>query len=459
MKRDFRFLYDLRWKRFSVLTYLWGYARIFPLECKIRGERMKRLSQFGPSKGTRQLVFLIWLLYTVSYFGKLNFSANINQIISFYHISKAEAGLVPSFFFFSYAIGQIFNGLVCRKYNIKWSIFISLIVSSGINLIVAISTDFRIIKWLWLVNGFVLSILWPVLVRLISEVLPRKDLGKSSVIMGTTVPVGTLVIYCLSSVYVSIGLFKLAFYTAAVTDALVAVLWLIYYKRAVNKAREERSNEGEIESVPQETESGASAAASHKALTVTIVLICLFAIMNNLIKDGLTTWVPSILKEEFFLSDWLSILLTLVIPIIAVFGSIGALKLNRKFPDYVTNGFVVFAVMGVFVLAIIASISLKQVVLALVGLMVVNFFAASLNNLITSIFPIFMRGKVNSGLFAGVLNGFCYVGSAMSSYGLGYIADGFGWTVVFWILFGCCCFACLVWLFHICFRKFLLKKS
>ena len=37
----------------------------------------------------------------------------------------------------------------------------------------------------------------------------------------------------------------------------------------------------------------------------------------------------------------------------------------------------------------------------------------------------------NSGLLAGLLNGCCYLGSTISSYGLGAVADNFGWRAVF----------------------------
>ena len=161
------------------------------------------------SDGAYLLIFLAWLLYTISYLGKVNYSANITQIVDYYQISKAEAGMVPSFFFFAYGIGQVVNGLLCKKYNIKWMIFLSLFVSAVINLIVALTPNFEIIKWLWMLNGFMLSILWPTLVRLLSGVLPQKDLGKSSVIMGTTVATGTLVIYGLSSAFAMFDMFKL----------------------------------------------------------------------------------------------------------------------------------------------------------------------------------------------------------------------------------------------------------
>ena len=68
--------------------------------------------------GSGFLIFLAWLCYSTSYLGKVNYSANITQIIDFYGVSKSEAGLVPTFFFFAYGVGQIVNGLFCKKYNI-----------------------------------------------------------------------------------------------------------------------------------------------------------------------------------------------------------------------------------------------------------------------------------------------------------------------------------------------------
>ena len=51
--------------------------------------------------GATFIIFLCWLVYTVSYLGKVNYSANITNIIRFYDVSKSEAGLVPTFFFFA----------------------------------------------------------------------------------------------------------------------------------------------------------------------------------------------------------------------------------------------------------------------------------------------------------------------------------------------------------------------
>jgi len=392
------------------------------------------------------LIFLGWLVYTFSYLGKVNYSANITQIIDFYGVTKAQAGTVPTFFFFSYGIGQVFNGLFCKKYNIKWIVFTSLLVSAAINLLIAVGSDFSIMKWLWLVNGFALSILWPTLIRLLSESLPQKMLGTSSVVMGTTVAIGTLIIYGLSAIFAAFDKFKLSFYTAGVAVIVVAIIWIILYNKAVSSAKREKDNEVTAEKVKTDISGHTNQdKGERKLLFASIYALCFCAIGVNLIKDGLTTWVPSILKEEFFMSDSLSILLTLLLPILAVFANAFSLKIHNKIPDYVNHCTVVFVIIAVFVGIIIGSLTLELVLFMLIGLVIVNFLASSLNSLITSIFPLFMRGKVNSGLFAGVLNGFCYVGSTISSYGLGAIADIFGWIAVFWTLIGFCFVTFLVW--------------
>lgn len=48
--------------------------------------------------------------------------------------------------------------------------------------------------------------------------------------------------------------------------------------------------------------------------------------------------------------------------------------------------------------------------------------------------PLHLKDKINSGKLAGMLNGFCYLGSTLSSYTLGAIADGYGWIYVFYVL-------------------------
>ena len=179
----------------------------------------------GKLKASTMFIWPCWFIYATSYLGKVNYSANINQIMDFYQVDHSSAGLASTFFFFAYAIGQVVNGLFCKKYNVKWMIFISLIISASVNLFVGISNSFMPIKYLWLLNGFSMSILWPSLIRTLSENIGKQYMPKVSVVMGTTVATGTFLIYALSALFVKID-FKLSFYLPATIFLLVALVWI-----------------------------------------------------------------------------------------------------------------------------------------------------------------------------------------------------------------------------------------
>lgn len=143
------------------------------------------------SKSAAVLLLICWLVYVCSYIGKLGYSANIVNIEKDFNVTHAMAGMASTFFFFAYGAGQIINGIFCKKYNLKYLVFCVLLISAACNLSVGIIRNFIVIRVLWLINGAVLSVLWPSLIRLLSETLKADYSPKVVVIMGTTVATGT----------------------------------------------------------------------------------------------------------------------------------------------------------------------------------------------------------------------------------------------------------------------------
>lgn len=406
-------------------------------------------------KSSVMLILLCWLVYACSYAGRVNYAANINSIMSFFQVDHSSAGLASTFFFFAYAIGQVVNGFLCKKYNLKWMIFLSLLASGIVNFIVGVSDNFTLVQYLWLVNGFTMSILWPSLIRLLSENLGKQDMAKSSMIMGTTVATGTFLMYACSALFVKID-FKLSFYLPAFLSIAVGLVWLFSYSSIVKKARAESQQE---EKELLETTSKKSEGFNKKLLLLSIVMLAIYGVATNLIKDGLITWVPSILKEQYEMDDSFSIILTLALPAVAMFANVFAVKIHKVITDFVLHSAALFVCSGIIIGGVIAGLSLNQFALTLVGFAVVCFLISSSNSLITSIFPLFMKGKLNSGLVAGILNGFCYLGSTLSSYGLGLIADNFGWTSVFWVLLAVCMLVCVGGAVYLVVKKIIEKKT
>ena len=411
---------------------------------------MEETIQSKKWKKSMLLILLCWLAYSCSYLGKVNYSANITQIESYFGVSHAEAGMVSTFFFFAYGVGQIINGIFCVRYNVKYVVFGGLICSGLANLGIALVNNFTIIKYLWLLNGASLSVLWPCLIGLLGKTLKKEDMAKASMIMGTTVATGTLIIYGLSALFAKLNVFKFSFFTPAIIVPCIAFVWIFSFDKLTTRTEGDDGSLDENAGVKPKKigKTGGQVCVEKKKMPKDILgMICVmafFAVATNLVADGLTTWVPSILKETYGLDDSLSILLTLFLPLLAIFGNFFAVTLYKYTKSFVLNCAFLFLGAAVLILAIIGLLSTEIFILTIACFAIVRFFAGSSNSTITSITPLFLKGKVEPGRIAGLLNGFCYAGSTISSYGLGVIADNRGWDSVFYLLFGVCVSVCVV---------------
>lgn len=398
-------------------------------------------------KNSIYLIILCWLTYTVSYLGKVNYAANITQIEKFYGVTHAQSGLVSTLLFFSYGAFQIINGIFCKRYNSRLVIFLGLFGSGVINLIIGFTTNFTLLTILWLLNGVMLAFLWSSLIKVLTETLSKDYMAKASVAMGTTVAIGTFTIYALSALFTSLNVFKFSFITAGIVMPTVATIWYILLPKITSKIEKSEENQQLLQQVN-------SNPLEKKRIYLTVFTFFIMAIAINLIKDGLITWVPSILKETYNLDDSISIILTLALPVFAVFGNVLGVTLHKKIPDFVMQVSLMFLLSGGLIGIVIAGLSLNQFIITLVCFAFVCLLISSCNSIVTGIFPLFMKGKVNSGLIAGLINGCCYLGSTISSYGLGSVADAHGWTAVFWLLLGVCALMLVVYAVY-----FIIKKS
>lgn len=395
-------------------------------------------------------ILLCWLVYTCSYIGKLGYNANIALIEGEFGVTHAESGSVGTAFFFAYGAGQIINGLLCKRYDYKFTIFFSLIVSAICNFVLTIITNFAWFKIVWFINGAALSFLWSLLIRFLSENLDSEYVSKAVVLMGTTVAVGTFCVYGMSALFAALSIYKAIFYLAAALLPTIAVIWFLS-QNTISKTQKIRRVENASIAAPISEKK-----KTDFSLLSTIIVMAIFAIVTNLEKDGITVWIPTILKELYDIPDYLSILLTLFLPLVAVFGTAVAMFFNKYVKNFVS-------LCGLFFFATTIALGVNIVFLEssavamLICLSVISLFMSGSNNIITSKLPLRYKDKANAGLLAGILNGCCYIGSTLSSYGLGVVADNYGWNSVFYLLIFCSVLCCVIsfvnLIFNLCKKR------
>lgn len=377
----------------------------------------------------KYLIFLCWFVYTIAQIARYSYSSNVTLIMKKYGVSHAEAGLPSTFYFFAYGTGQIVTGLFCKKYNKRLVVTGALVISALCNLSLFLGVDFSYVKYIWAINGFAQSNLWPLLLFSLGERISEKYKRRASVTMSSATSIGTLLAYAIGVVFAdSVSVFHYTFLVSCVAAAFAAALWFCTNGKKPSSAPLE-VRDGQVESL-SESKKGMSGS--------TILLLSVFAefaVMSLAISGGLRQWVPSIMKEEYGLSDRLSIFLTLLLPMVSIVCCFIAAWLYAKIKDFVA------IIGGMFLLSIILFAVLLAVmsvswILVMIVFILLTMTMSIIQNQLTTQAPLYMQDKVNTGFMAGMMNGFSYIGNALSTYGLGLIADHSGWIGVFVLLAG-----------------------
>jgi sugar phosphate permease len=237
----------------------------------------------------------------------------------------------------------------------------------------------------------------------------------------------------LSSLFSRLNLsWRVAFYVSFATVALTAVVWWFgvgSIERCVREGRGVLENPEQTELSPVE----AAAAPTEKPrlftpyFTVVFVFACVVAAASSFIRDGVVTWMPTILFEEFAMDKSLSIALTMILPIISFFAAFLVRVAQIKLHGNLLMETLLFGGITLCLGTILLLYPLRLALVTLLLFALSYLFLASITNVTTSVIPFACRRFGNVGSTSALLDACCYAGSVVSTYGLGAVAKSLGW--------------------------------
>lgn len=384
----------------------------------------------------RGLFFLCWVAYVFTYLGRLNYSACLVEIMNTEGWSKAQAGLIATGFFTTYGLGQLVNGFIGDRLSPKIMVASGLAFSGLVNLFFPLMPSSAAAMVLWCINGFAQSMIWSPLVRQLSEWLPTEKRLRACANMNSTVPVGTLAVYGLSAVLVYLGNWKLVF---IVSGGLLVTMAVIFF---FGITKIEKQLEPAEDAVPEvKKDQPVRRVSMGRLILLSALPLCFVGLfMQGMLKDGVTTWIPTFLEENFGLTSAASILCTTVVPIINLSGVYLASWLNRRFFKNEVLGAMTFFLAALIALILLAFLPISSAVVSLILLAATTTFMMGINTLMASMMPSYYVQYGFCSTATGLLNAAAYIGCAVSTYGNGAIVERFGWNSIMY----CWCIAAAV---------------
>ncbi len=398
------------------------------------------LEQKSLNRKYASVLWLCWFAYTISYIGRQAYNTNIQNIITSYGLTKGLAGYPSSAFFFCYGAGQLINGLICEKVNSRQFVSFALILSSVISVSMFFISNIIGMTILWGLNGFVLSALWCNLIKIISKIKNDVYVKKSVIVMSLTVPIGTVIAYGLSFLLTSVNLWVWYYIIAAVVmlgGSLVFMFALKSKNTAIQKAEAEVYRE---EVKAEEFTKKTKGMGLLKFLSFAIIPFFIMTVISSIVKDGSISWLPSFLADLYSLENSYAILITLIVPLFGIVASVLAKFTVKKTNDIFITSMIFFIIGAALTAVLVLVYSLGavipngvSVVLAVLLFGFINVAMHTVNTTLTSILPLYYKDKLESGKSAGIINCFCYVGSTLSTFGLGYVVDAFSWDTYIYV--------------------------
>ena len=376
------------------------------------------------------LFALCWLAYFTAYLGRLNYGAVIAEIVAAEGWSNSACGLVSTGFFICYGVGQLFSGVVGDRVPVRTMIFVGLVVSALCNLTMGFLQTPGAMLWVWCLNGVAQSMTWAPILRAFAEYLPVERRGRACVDISTTYPIGTLATYGLSAGVILLWGWRMVFGITAVFMLAVAAVWWFGFG-VIQRSRATLRRE-----LPHPVDGAALPPAMPLGRLAVLVLCCigLALAMQGALRDGVMTWIPTYLSATFGVGSTLSIFATMALPVVNLGGAYLASFISRRLGrDELQTAFLLF-VLGGGAAVLLAVFGGSSLLFSVAAFAVVTACMTGTNVMLVHVIPTYFVSFGRVATVSGVVNATVYIGSSIATFGIGAIADRFGWSTLLVVL-------------------------
>ena len=381
----------------------------------------------------KTIVALCTLAYFASYFSRKTFSVVMANMLSLHVIDRDVAGMVGTALFIFYGACQLISGYLGDKLQPKYLMFSGLMVSAVCNGILPLLPNQYLMIPVWAVNGFAQALLWPPIVRILSESLSHEKYVTANLIVTCGAHISTIVLYIYTPICIAFMSWKAVFFTSTIFCIVAGAIFLTLMSLVL--ARPEKETDAEK---PQKQTQGDSIWQIFKSSGVVPIFVCI--IVMGFMRDGIESWLPTLYSEAFNRDSSESILVSVALPIFSII-SLFAVRIIHKgkvFNNEARGAGILYSISIALCIPFALLINIENIGARVVCLLLASIICAcmhSCNFLLISCLPGRFAHSGRSSTVGGFCNACTYIGAASSMYGIALVSKHFGWqlTILSWI--------------------------
>ncbi len=391
--------------------------------------------QYLESHKYSSLIFVAcFAAYTASYIGRINFSAALADIVGSGLFTKSEAGIIGSAFFFVYGAFQIINGFLGDKLSPFKMIIAGTFLSSTANFAMTFCSTNIAMAVVWGFNGFAMSLLWVAILKILANIINEDMRSKACLNISVTLPIGTILAYLLASVSIKFFDWKYVFYVPSLILLAVCIFFTVSYLTVKPHIKEIPQNTQALPEVSRKKKKNVSLLAVLAGAGILFILPA--DAIHGAIKEGITTWVPTMISELYSTDPSFSVFLSVILPVFNLSGVyIITPVYNKIFKKNELKTGAAILLFTVIPLTLLIFIKNLPIIVSVALLAVSTTAMHSYNYMIITLVPMRFAYCGRTATVTGIMNATAYAGCAAASYGFGVISDNIGWngTILVWL--------------------------
>ncbi|RLF20064.1 MAG: hypothetical protein DRN15_03775 [Thermoprotei archaeon] len=369
-------------------------------------------------RGARLVMIMVlsWTIYATLYLCRVNFSIVIPLMRVEMGISYERIGIIASGFFVLYAIGQVLNGYLTMSHNPCNMIVLGVMGSALVTMSLGLCSDFTSMLLLWSMNGYLQSVQWPSLIRVLSEIT-RTRLGTVLGIFNTSWAIGHVATWILTGFIVSNYGWRYGFIVNGLLLALTGGIAGLVLRSVVGRKDVEVMTKEEVN-------------------LIALGSLSLSYLLADATRYGMIVYLPSYVFSKEGSIEVASTVST-IIPLAGSLGMIAIGGLSDVFPKKraLFTSLITIATMT-FVYLFPQAYEMDRII-GILTLALASFFLYGANSQIVSTIPVEMVNVRLSPMVSGVVNAMGGLGAFISSLISGAIIEWYGFETAFglWSLF------------------------
>jgi len=381
--------------------------------------------------------------YLFLYLGRFNFwpiAPLVKDPVDGLGLSNIEVGVINAMLLWGFGLGDLVHGRLAETYGLRLWVLIGAVLTAVFNFITSFATSAVTMAIPFGLAGFVNAACWAPGISMISQWWPRRDRGMAMGIIGTAAGGAMLMMWWITGLVGAEFGWRAAFrYPPLAIIGLGLLVYFVARDRPGDVGLPDYVEEDEVSAAPEAVDpERLKGLGPYKELLSNpqFVLASHVKGLENVVRYGLTTWVPIYYFEEGGLSIESTIFLTILLPL----GYLIAPPISGLISDRWLNSarrpmVIVSCAISAVVLVIIAFAPPVNVTLGAILLLIGGL---SMGMSPMSTLAVDIAGRRMSGTASGLLDahGYAYAGLQAIVFSVLLDMAGSPWTLVFLIMAG-----------------------